>query len=433
MALEKFYLGLLTMCRGSPITGDPLTIFSSMKQNRISGARRFQGSSTPLRAAISFAVLSLVFGACCAAASKNVSEPDVVFQAVPEHDSAERGNDIPILVLIKNRSGTPLRDLQITLNPSGPRFSATIAPLATVGPYETKFKRIDVCVLKDAEFQKHHLMFVMNYKWKDGNTQRMSAQFAGIDVQINRPFEEEAKGLPGGTAALLYLILPVMTVFFSYQVVDALRRGEGWKIPEFRAEYVAPAFLVAICVNFFILLRADQSFVYASPWRFAALIASTTAAGAVIPLFQWVRQSLRWRDYAFREDDTIAEYLRKAIAQHENGQVDWAKGSCQGHLWEGALLRQPDEAFVFGARLQITAKPEPCPNYEKLSQVIDAEGKIYDRQALLTLVKTGSVELQFLEKILKDGTRVDKPVVIEDLKDFVPDHKITQPIVTLMH
>jgi hypothetical protein len=369
-------------------------------------------------------------------APKNVSAPEVVFQVVAERDSLHRGESVITSVIVTNRSAIVVRILQLSLlqNNSGFSSDAPSPALEVVPAYGTEIREMPVKAGDNSEYQLHHLAFKLEYIWNDGTADHHSAQTASINLQVARQFEDEAKGLPGGTAALLYLILPIMTIFFAYQIVESLRKGEGLKVPEFKAAYLAPAFLLAICVNFYMVVewKKDQGYLYSDPERFAWFLLILTGAGSLIPGTRWILQGLHWRKFAFREDDTMKEYLRKALAQSQSNDFQWGTGTFGGQEWEGVLLQQPDGKTVLGARLQVIPKPDAGTTSDALKQIVDAKGNILNTEKLLELVRSDAVDLNFQEKISQGGIRLNKLAAVKRVAGFTANTRVAKPILTLL-
>ncbi len=348
------------------------------------------------------------------------SPPDMVFQAVAERETVNRGSSMSVALQISNRSAVSLDDLRVAVLPEDSDFSVkgsqvkNILKLAPVAAFGNESKKLDLLVSEHAEFQSHHLLLVLQYTWGDGINRYPSAQTATLNLQVSRQFEEETKGLPGGTSALLYLILPIITVFLAYQVIDALLKGDGWKIPEFKPAYVFPAFLMAIILNFLLLIevKQDQSIIYASPKRFASVLFILTVIGSTIPTARWAIRTLRWRMRAFRVSDTTDQYLRKVLEYCSEDEFEWVSMRHGGETWEGVLLNQPEEKFALGAVLQLSARTGG-PDYAALTKIIDEKGRILNRTALLQLVKRKLIAVDFADKISRNKRRLDQAVALD--------------------
>ena len=251
------------------------------------------------------------------------------------------------------------------------------------------------------------MVFVLHYNWNALGVAHTSTQSATLTIQVNRQFEAEAKGLPGGTAALLYLILPVMTILLAYEFVDSLRKGQV-RFPEFKSEYIASAFVLAIVLNFMLIYKwqQDQSFLYATPRRFALSLAVLAAVGALIPSTRWLIQGWNWCLYAFRNTDSKEKYLKKVLHQSPTGDVTWTKAKIDGVDWEGALLEQPNGTRILGACLQISAKGDKLTP-DELKKAVDDKGTISDCKRLRRFLEDGSVSLDFARRIIESKGKKD--------------------------
>jgi hypothetical protein len=351
------------------------------------------------------ALVFVILGASVPAKSKAgtvpaiASPPEVSFQVVAARDAVNRGDSLGVVFSVANRSDVRLDNLKITTFPQDSKITFSPPALDEVSAFGSESKEATGKVADDAGFETHHLVFVLQYRWKAASITYTSTQTATLNVQVNRQFEEEAKGLPGGTAALLYLILPVMTILLAYEFVDSLRKGQV-RFPEFKSEYIASAFVLAILLNFVLIYKwqHDQSFLYATPRRFALSLAVLAAAGALIPSIRGLIQGWNWCLYTFRNTDSKEEYLKKVLHQTPTGDVTWTKAKIDGVDWEGAVLEQPNGSKVLGACLQISAKQEKLAP-EELKKVVDDHGTISDRKRLLQFLKEGSVSLEFAKRI----------------------------------
>jgi len=348
--------------------------------------------------------------------SAKVSPPDVGFQVVAEHDVLNRGRSFDVVFSITNRSEIPLENLQILMLPKDPKGEGSKTTDSTIHftsppmldpipPFGSQNPEAAGRVGKDADFQTYHEVFVLQYTWKAGATQHLSKQNATLNIQVNRQFEDEAKGLPGGTAALLYMILPIMTLFLAYGIADSLRQG-NLKIPEFKSEYIATAFLLAILFNFLLIIewQKDLSYLYATPQQFAKSVALLAAVGAAYPFLRWLNGVCF---HTFRPNDSKENYLKKVLHQSKNGEVRWTKATISGVACEGALLEQPNGAKALGACLQVSPKSSGSPTAEELKKIVDEHGSISNKQKLLNYVEQGAVTLAFSRKIVQSGKQME--------------------------
>jgi hypothetical protein len=382
-------------------------------------------------AALGFSILwaTPLQASSAATASAQTSEPDVTFQVLADRDTANRYDCIGLVFLVTNRSELSLDNVQLVLEPND---SVNLKPLPAIGAIPAFGSQVvENCALISANssFQNHRAVFLLHYSWSASGVQHVSTQSATWSVQVERQFEDEAKGLPGGTAALLYLILPVMILFLAYQIVDSLRVGK-LEIPEFKSTYIAPAFLGAILFNLLIMhdWQNDQGFLYGTPQGLARSILLLVLAGAAIPLVRWF---VGLCFYTFREKDSKQKYLAKALHGNHIGEVSWTKATIAGIEWEGALLTQPNGAKGFGARLAVSPADPGGPSAEDLKTVIDERGIIFDKAKLMDYIRTGKLKLGFEERIKQSGKPIDGLFVECKSTELANESAIRKQIVRL--
>jgi hypothetical protein len=337
-----------------------------------------------------------------------ISPPEVFFQVTATRDTVNRGDTLDFVCSVANHSQILLEKLEIMPLPQRPEINLSMPAWQSVPAFGSETNQATGKVTDNADFGMHHLVFVLKYTWKGDSATYTSTQAATVNVLVNRQFEEEAKGLPGGTAALLYLILPVVTIFLSYGFLDSWRREGKPTIPEFKSEYIAPAFLGAIVLNFVLIYerQQDQSYLYSTPKRFALSLLLLAVVGAVIPLFRWLIQGVKSALYTLRKTDNHEKYLRKVLHQSPTGDVTWKKAKIDGVEWQGALLRQPSGTKVLGACLQISADVGKL-KAEELKSIVNETGTIADLKKLLQLLNAGSVSLKFSKRITESGGKKD--------------------------
>ena len=379
----------------------------------------------------------LMFATLVAAGSKpadapdKIAAPNVSFKVDSSRDKLNRGDSFDVVFSIANQSETPLENLQITVLPKGVPISFTQPTLKPVAGFGSESTEANIKVKQDAEYETHHAVFVLQYDWKAAKGSYTSAQTATLNIEVQRQFDEEAKGLPGGTAALLYLILPVMTILLAYEFVDSLRQGQV-RFPEFKSEYIASAFVLAIALNFVLIYKwqRDQSFLYATPRRFALSLAVLAGAGALIPSIRWLIQGWNWYFHTFRKATTATKesYLENVLHQSPTGDVTWTKAKIEGVEWEGALLKQPNGTQILGACLQISAKAGKLTP-EVLKAAVDDNGTISNLEELEKFLKDGSVSLDFAKRITEAAGKTDRLFVEGKNMEIVPDSSKPDKIV----
>jgi hypothetical protein len=389
-----------------------------------------------------YAVLCLLLSGCSriAAAGQNADSttvPNVALQVVLAQENANPGARVRASLVITNPSPLLIQNPQLLLIPESSGVSiagVSPKPLEPIAAYGTEYRDLDLAVNTAAAFANHHFVFLLRYDWKAGKTLNSSAVTATANLQVQRQFEEEAKGLPGGTAALLYLILPIMTIFLSYEVVDSICRGKGLKWPEFKGEYVLPAFLIAIAMNFLLAyeFHADRRLLYADPKELARFLLTMAAIGCAIPIVLLAIRTYSWHRYGFRETDNADEYLRKVLAKFPDGKVQWATGTAEGQ-WKGVLLPQPDKTNALGARLQVSPNNSPKkgdPDATKLEKIVGEDGRIQQPRELVKLIKNGQVTVALRESIAQDGAALNN--YVKAVVNFVPTDRATKPVISMI-
>jgi hypothetical protein len=224
------------------------------------------------------------------------SPPTVEFQAIPDRDSAGPDDEIRISLFLTNKSSKPLTKLKLKF--ADPSFTLTDVNLADpLPPFGSLAQTAIMTRVPKGSFGSHKLLFSLDYAWSANGAEFVSSQTTTATISIVRRFEEEAKGFPGGTAAFLYLLLPIIPAIISYQVFEEKRKGEPLKLPSFGAEYVVPAFLVAVVINLAVqvLFRFDTSLGYSDPLLLIGMLFVSFALGAAPPLYRWRR------DFKLRE------------------------------------------------------------------------------------------------------------------------------------
>jgi len=297
------------------------------------------------------------------------------FQATSEVDVIERGKPARIHLYITNKSDQPVTVTELAVSSSA--FNIAIVefgnPLPTptpngangatqtridkiAGPFQTLAGSLALTPNGSAPFGQNKLILTLNYSWQSGQQKFESAQPVTVSIEIRRRFEEEAKGLPGGTAAFLYLLLPILPFLFTYQVIDRRRKHEGWNVPTFGSDHIVPAFFLAVLFSLLVIrwTKNHQEIDYSRYEVLLAVIFGSAIAGAIIPSVRWLIDCVRRAIYDFKDADTGDKYLLRALrSRHRRGGFEWAKGTVDTEAWEGILFHQLDGTPVLGATLQI--------------------------------------------------------------------------------
>lgn len=300
-----------------------------------------------MRGSVAGAVLFLLTSF---AAGEEIKAPAVTVQAIQRRPNGIETDDpaaakIPMALVVVNASERELTNLDLIVAPvagfaiaTRPQFPAKVAPFSTfLGHFE-------LVPQSPTAYGKYDVVLAVQYRWRNDKTEYTSAQPATASLEIKRLFDEEAKGLPGGTAALFYLLLPVFPAFFAYQIVDRLRRGEGLQVPVFSGDYVLPAFFIGLLVNYLFSARVSRTRVL--------LVAA--AVGALWPLLRWAWEAFQHWRWGFKETDDEATYLRKALLSRWTRHDLWVTAKAGNETWNGVQLKQPDGSLVLGPLLQVS-------------------------------------------------------------------------------
>ena len=368
--------------------------------------------------------------------------PDVSLEIVPDREGVERGEQLPLVLIVTNKSDTPLAAVTVSV-PSASfqrvpaAFPDTIAAFGTVQGTIT----LQPCDNKQSPaFGPHKVPLVVEYTWLTPKRITMrSAQTGTVSLNVLRRFEEEAKSLPGGTAAFLYLILPIVPAFFAFFAVNQLRRGEKLQMPKFGSEYILPAFLLSLLMSVGIVtLRSfDVDLAYADPRKFVSFLAASAMLGALVPGGRWGYAVVVRRRWNFRQNDSLEDYLRKALLGPQarpDSELLWVEGKADNETWKGMQLFQPDGAPVLGARLQVT--PESADeNLRKelwtilTTEVFDSNNALIDRRRLVKMVEAHNLTIVIRERIMQGGQPLDAKVATEGLTQFKATASTSKPLV----
>jgi hypothetical protein len=325
-------------------------------------------------------------------------------------------------VFVANKSSKPITRLKLNFVDPGFQLAEVKLP-EPLPPFGSLSQTASMKPKSTAYFGAHKLLFSLEYTWNANGAEFVSSQPATATLSIMRRFEDEAKGFPGGTAAFLYLLLPIIPAIFSYQLFEGRRRGEDWKLPSFGAEYVVPAFLVAVVVNLGVLLlfQYNTSLGYSDPLVFIAVLFISAAAGAVLPLYRWRRDRNFRKLWAFTDNETSETYLRKALlVPGAPAEFDLATGTVDADQWEGLVLKQPDGSTVLGAVLQVTY-PHQATEVELnylFQKLVNEKGVVLNAQRLVHMVEAKQLNLVFNTRINHAGQPLNEVVIIEEVKNW---------------
>ena len=376
------------------------------------------------------------------------TSPAVEFQVVPARDNVGRGEPLTLYLYFTNKSNTTLTLTAITLSDQAFRRdeqaeqaqqAKPITVPTPLAPFSSVETRMVIKARDEAKYAQYKFPLYVDYIWEADGKSYASKQSATVTVELRRRFDEEAKGFPGGTAAFLYLLLPIVPALLSYQIVNALRKGEGFKAPTFGSEHIAPAFMLAVLISLFVLVGAkdDPGFDYSDPSVFLTVLIASAAAGAIVPALRWLWGVIKKKARGFKWDDSPQAYLKKALRQLDPGeQFRWVQGKAGGELWEGLLLKQPDGTNVVGIQLQVS------PNYPVgaddaaraatwtalTTELVRADGLIVNSKELVRKVDEGELSVSPLAFINRGGRQLNtRNEVAWEVGGFVEIDGTSQP------
>ncbi len=361
--------------------------------------------------------------------------PTIEFQVLGARERAERDENIPVSLFISNKTAITVTELKLIFAHNSFETVKQPALPSSLAAFDSVTAEIVIKPRNDAGYETHKLLFTLEYRWKDGDKEFRSAQSATSAVLVQRRFEEETKGFPGGTAAFFYLLLPIIPAILSYQFCDGLRRGEGPKLPSFGAEYIVPAFFAAVVLSLLMLFafRLDSGLNYSNPVIFTSVLFASLLIGSVVPLVRWQHENKLKVVWGFNNTDTFETYLRKALlAPWAPREFTWATGRVDRDEWAGVVLKQPNGISVLGAKLQVSpAKPLSDDAWKLfLQEVISPEGIVRDRARLVQMVAAKELQLDFAARITHAGNQVDHVVIIDEVKNWKRAGDQTSPLVT---
>jgi uncharacterized membrane protein (GlpM family) len=315
------------------------------------------------------------------AAGEELKAPAVSVQAVPRRPNGIETDDpaaakILVALVVVNSSERELTNLELIVAPdagftigASPQFPAKMAPFSTL------LGNFELVPQSRATYGKYDVMLAVQYRWRNDKTEYTSSQPAKVSLEMRRLFDEEAKGLPGGTAALFYLLLPVFPAFFAYQIVDRLRRGEGLQVPVFSTNYLLPAFSIGLLVNYLFSARVSRT----------RVLLAAAAIGALWPLLRWAWEALQQRRWGFKETDDEATYLRKALLSPWTRHDLWVTAKVGNETWNGVQLTQPDGSPVLGPLLQVS--PSDPADTARIKSIVESTHGAASRGARKQLVR----------------------------------------------
>ncbi len=355
------------------------------------------------------------------------SPPVIEFLAVPAQELVNRNEQVEVSVVMSNKSDKAVQLLDISVagkNTSGQDepFTGHIAINSELKPFTSDSRNFPITATNSAPFKQHKLVLLLRYSWNAGIQPVTSMQTATIPLTLQRPFEDEAKGFPGGTAAFLYFLLPIIPALLSYQLVERYRKGEGWRMPTFSSDQIVPAFFLAVILSFVIVAvgKSKGGINYSNWVVFASVIGISLAVGATIPFVRLLGDIYQNRTWGFKDNDLGPAYLRKVLlSPWTPSKFEWVTGKIGRVTWQGILLEQPSGAKVLGATVQITrgqGMTEAVWNTTK--EELFAGAEIRDRQRLVAMVEAGELSVLVYQPIERGSQALDNFVAVGQVKGF---------------
>jgi hypothetical protein len=358
--------------------------------------------------------------ASIAASGEEIAAPAVKVQAVPRRPSGVESDDvakarIPIALVVVNGSSRELTNLELGVDPDS-GFSAAAQPRfpTSIAPFGAFLGDLELAPGSGVAYGRHDVVLTVQYRWRIGAAEYASAQPVTASVELRRLFDEEAKALPGGTASLFYLLLPLFPAFFAYQFVDRLRRGEGPQVPVFRSDYLLPAFGIGLLVNYFFSTRYSRT----------TVLVAATLAGALWPAARWAWEAWQMRRWGFKTTDELSAYLRKVLLSQRSPHGDlWVTAKGGGESWSGVLLAQPDGRPVLGPRLQVSvesegAQPAAADRLKDLAAATSKPMSRRQRKQLYDEVTRKKATVALLESVTRGSDQHSSLIAMEELVGF---------------
>jgi hypothetical protein len=345
---------------------------------------------------------------------ESATPPTVELQVSIAQPSIMRDQTATAAIIVLNKSNSELTELSVQcLNP---KFTAG-AKLENMKAFGSQQGAFNLRAAHDVDFGEQRLPIYLEYNWSAAGKTFRSAQTTVASVTVTRQFEEEAKGLPGGSGALLYLLLPIMPAFLAFEVTNSLRKGEGWKMPTFKSDYVLPAFLLGLGVSFLVLLFAKQQidFAYSDPVAFACMLGGSLVVGAAPPAARWLAAAVRFSLDGFAETDSEVIYIQKALRLNSKAIFPWVTEVTEGPQWRGFLLHQPNGEVALGAQILLSPRGA-LPDVVQLRSLFNSAGQLTDAKKLKGWLRDGLINVDFKERIQKDQKSLAAVVITDGLE-----------------
>lgn len=351
----------------------------------------------------------------------------------PSRQTVGREEPLDVFIIATNKSPTEVQNLTVSL--LNDDFSAVTLPSfpSQLAGYNSAQGIASVEAKQSAQFKQQQVVFAFTYTWSNQGKPVTVVQASVASIQVVRPFDEEAKGVLGGSAALLYLLLPVIPLVLAYELVAGLLSG-NLKLPTFSLDYVVPAFLFAVLVNLILLLVSRSASVdYTEPTAMLYTLGGSFIAGAVLGMvshFQDLRLFVFWR---YDQHDEPSEHLRKVLLRPgaTAAYVRATGADAQGSSWNGILLRQPAAGPALSASFQVSPT-QPIPANQantwaaEMALIFTPERHLRPgsgpRKKLIEMLRSNRLTLEYTgDEIRQNGAAIGHVPVRTDLKGFDPD------------
>jgi hypothetical protein len=389
-------------------------------------------------------VASLIFRSRTAAAETPVPAPTLDVQITSTRDTVVQETPLAMFIIVGNASDQSVTNLNVALataDAKNPDFTGTIMPPlpASLAGHTSVQTTAVITPTVAAAFGQDRVLFTVSYDWAAGGQKGHAIQGVAVPVQVNRRFEDEAKGFLGGNGAFFYLLLPIVPLFLGYQLVDGLRTQRVIALPAFKSDFIVPAFLFAVILNLFLVLGFAQLRIDYSDPRIAldtlgvSFVVGVAAASLVWggTDFHFYLNRGRW---TFQEGDPAAEYLRKVLLRPGAPKAfEWVTGNVGGTTWQGVRLTQPTGGLALGATLQVSRNGDAAPDLEVLrNTVVDDAGNIKSPKQLVELVRLGLLSTEYLRRVRQANNNLDGMVRVNGLAGFQEAHAVGAMLVRLV-
>lgn len=344
--------------------------------------------------------------------------PGLDIQVTASRPSVTRNDPVEVFIVVKNKASTPITGLRVSV--PNDQFLLTKPSFPSPLPgFASAEKTATIEAKPTAQFVQHQVLFNFTYTTSVDGHDVDVIQGSPIALQVTRRFDEESKGFLGGNAAFLYLLLPIIPLFLGYQLVDHRIAGGKFELPSFKTENIVPAFLLAVLLNLLLLFvfRLANNADYSDPPVMFAILVGSFFVGMIAAGIRWLGHYLLLLPWTYREGDSPADYLRKALLGPGAPKTpEWVEGrDTGGEPWAGILLKQPSGAYALGATFQI-APAGQAPTREQLKRdVFDANNQVRDdrlsRKRLVELLKSGGLNATYRDKVVQGSDQRDTPVV----------------------